>query len=82
MAQYNIIYTSATREPHLWNGSGFDKLSSPGRENLLYSGKPVNDDNLAQTLQQCRDVLKSTFADGTANNLKAVEIGVMTNKKK
>lgn len=81
MAQYNIIYTSAG-QPYLWNGNGFDKLGSADRENLLYSGKPVNDDNLTQTMQQCRDVIQSVFLEAKADDLKFVEVGVMTNKAK
>jgi hypothetical protein len=82
MAQYNIIYTSAAHEPYLWNGSGFDKLANTGLENLLYSGKPITDNELKSTLQKCRKALLSVFPDDAEPKLKTVEVGVITNKKK
>jgi hypothetical protein len=82
MAQYNIIYTSAAHEPYLWNGNGFDKLANTGLENLLYSGKPITDDDLDSTLKKCQKALLRVFPHDTEPKLKAVEVGVITNKKK
>ena len=76
MPKYNIIYTSPDSGHYLWNGTDLFTLEKTGQEELRFSGRIFNEDELPDGIKACKNAAHELFPEDAEPKIKAVEIKV------
>jgi hypothetical protein len=76
MQMYNLIYHAENGDAYYWNGAGLDKLHKEGEKNLMFSGKPIQNEDLLPALESLKLVINKQFPGDLTPDIEEVKVSV------